>query len=75
MIKIEDNVSVVLLSIALVFNLMYAFMHICMRVSGWMHQHVCLFMCACVNLCSKNECMCLCVLIVSRLLIIISYPP
>ena len=28
MIKIEDNVSVVLLSIALVYNLMYAFMHI-----------------------------------------------
>jgi hypothetical protein len=28
MIKIEDNVSIVLLSIALVFNLMYAFMHI-----------------------------------------------
>ena len=28
MIKIEDNVSVVLLSIALVFHLMYAFMHI-----------------------------------------------
>ena len=28
MIKIEDNVSIVLLSFALVFNLMYAFMHI-----------------------------------------------
>lgn len=28
MIKIEDNVSIVLLSIALVLNLMYAFMHI-----------------------------------------------